>query len=64
MKLVKCKSCRRVIGESDGRVFFRDARPVNSLPCECGAVRKFHGKRQRPAPMIFHDASFTVRLSG
>lgn len=60
MTEVHCKRCDKIIGTSDGRVFYKDGRLVNDLTCECGAVRKLHGKRQRPAPIELRE--FTLRI--
>jgi hypothetical protein len=63
MKAVHCKNCGRVVGQSDGKAFFKDMLPVNQLSCVCGSIRKLFGKRQRPEPMIFSDVSFSMRLT-
>ncbi len=60
MKEVCCKNCRAVIGHSDGKVFYKDGRLANELPCRCGAVRRLHGKRQQPSAI--EAKSFTLTL--
>jgi hypothetical protein len=41
MKIVRCKSCKTIIGTSDGRAFYRDGKASRELVCKCGQVRKF-----------------------
>jgi hypothetical protein len=40
MKDVKCKNCQTVIGESDGKAFYKDGKATRLLTCRCGHSRR------------------------